>query len=71
MSSRSALLALLTLLLIALVVSVGNATQGQTAASRSDSLVQAQSTQLQAARRTRCITRASENAPRGSAEFFT
>ena len=48
MSPRSVPLALL---LVALGVPAGNAAQGQTAAPRSDSLVQAQSEQLQAARR--------------------
>ena len=48
MSSRSVLFALL---LIALVVPAENATQGQTATPRSDSLVQAHSAQLQAAER--------------------
>ena len=48
MSPRSVPLALL---LVALGVPAGNAAQGQTAAPRSDSLVQTQSEQLQAARR--------------------
>ena len=48
MSSRSVLFALL---LVALVVPAENATQGQTAGSRSDSLVQAHGAQLQAAER--------------------
>ncbi len=47
MSSRSVLFAVL---LVALVVPARNATQGQTAAPRADSLVQAQSAQLQAAK---------------------
>ena len=48
MSPRSIPLALL---LVALGVPAGNAAQGQTAAPRTDSLVQAESEQLQAARR--------------------
>ena len=48
MSSQSTFCALL---LVALMVPAGNAARGQTAALRSDSLVQAQSAQLQAAER--------------------